>query len=84
MARNFLQISPAVKLEGRAIWTLSADGTNRVYGESIRKKKGDVWRKWDPFRSKLGAGILRTKKNPELLFPPIGSTLVYLGAAHGT
>ena len=84
MARNFKQISPTVKVEGRAIWTLSADGTNRVYGETIRKKKGEVWRKWDPFRSKLGAGILRTKKDPCLLFPPIGSTIVYLGAAHGT
>ena len=40
MARNFTQISPSVKVEGRAIWTLSADGTNRVYGETIRKRKG--------------------------------------------
>ena len=84
MARNNVQISPNVKLEGRAIWTLNADGNNRVYGETIRKKKEGVWRRWDPFRSKLGAAILRTKNDPALLFPSSGSTVVYLGAAHGT
>ncbi|MED5485273.1 MAG: fibrillarin-like rRNA/tRNA 2'-O-methyltransferase, partial [Candidatus Thermoplasmatota archaeon] len=84
MVRKQVDISPNVKLEGRAIWTLSADGNNKVYGETTRKKRGDVWRRWDPYRSKLGAAILRTKKDPKMLFPPSGSTVVYLGAAHGT
>ncbi len=84
MVRKNVDISSNVKLEGRAIWTLSADGNNKVYGETTRKKRGDVWRRWDPYRSKLGAAILRTKKDPAILFPSPGSTVVYLGAAHGT
>ncbi len=84
MTRKNIEISSNVKIEGRAIWTLSADGNNKVYGETTRKKRGNVWRRWDPYRSKLGAAILRTKNNPAELFPKPGSTVVYLGAAHGT
>ena len=84
MSRKNIEISSNVKIEGRAIWTLSADGNNKVYGETTRKKRGAVWRRWDPYRSKLGAAILRTKNNPTELFPEPGSTVVYLGAAHGT
>jgi len=83
MPRNNF-ISSAVKIEGRAIWTLSANGSNKVYGETIRKNKRDYWRRWDPFRSKLGAAMLRTKNPPGDLLPKEGSTIVYLGAAHGT
>lgn len=76
--------SPAVKLENRAIWTLSADGSNKVYGETTRKNRKNIWRRWDPFRSKLGAAMIKSKNHPEDLLPEIGSTIVYLGAAHGT
>ncbi len=76
--------SSSVKFESRAIWTLSADGSNKVYGETTRKNRNKVWRRWDPFRSKLGAAMLRTKNHPEDLLPDLGSTIVYLGAAHGT
>ena len=77
-------ISSTVRLEGRAIWTLSADGGTKVYGETTRKKRGETWRRWDPFRSKLGAALLRTKNSQVELLPSVGSTIVYLGAAHGT
>ncbi len=82
-SRNY-DISPTIKFEGRSIWTLSAEGGTKVYGETTRKKKGDTWRRWDPFRSKLGAALLKTKNSPVELLPSVGSTIVYLGAAHGT
>lgn len=78
------ELSPSVRLEGRALWTLSADGGRKVYGETIRRSRGEVWRRWDPFRSKLAAGILRSGEDPGLLLPAAGSTVAYLGAGHGT
>lgn len=82
--RRTKRISAAVKLDGRALWTLSADGGRKVYGETIRRERGSVWRRWDPFRSKLGAGIIRSREDASLLLPKPGSTVVYLGAGHGT
>jgi len=82
-SKNF-DISSSIRFEGRAIWTLSADGGSKVYGETIRKRKGNTWRRWDPFRSKLGAALVKTKNSPAELLPSEGSTVVYLGAAHGT
>ena len=55
-----------------------------VYGESLRRHRGAEWRRWDPFRSKLGAGIVRAKKERDSLLPQPGTTVLYLGAAHGT
>jgi len=55
-----------------------------VYGESLRRIQGMECRRWDPTRSKLGAGILRTRDDPALLLPEEGSTVLYLGAGHGT
>ena len=36
------------------------------------------------FPFKIRCRYTENKKDPSLLFPPIGSTIVYLGAAHGT
>ena len=71
-------------LEGRNVWTVNANPGVAVRGESLRKFRGVEHRRWDPNRSKLGAGILRTRNDPSLLLPDAGSTILYLGAGHGT
>jgi len=55
-----------------------------VRGETLRKFRGVEHRRWDPNRSKLGAGLLRTRNDPSQLLPQSGSTVLYLGAGHGT
>ena len=77
-------MSETVLLEGRNIWTVNANPGVAVRGESLRKIRGVEHRRWDPNRSKLGAGILRTRNDPSLLLPDAGSTILYLGAGHGT
>ncbi len=77
-------LSDTVLLEGRNVWTVNANPGVAVRGESLRKFRGVEHRRWDPNRSKLGAGILRTRNDPSLLLPDAGSTILYLGAGHGT
>ena len=77
-------MSETVLLEGRNVWTVNANPGVAVRGESLRKFRGVEHRRWDPNRSKLGAGLLRTRNNPTLLLPNAGSTVSYLGAGHGT
>jgi len=77
-------LSDNVRLDRRTLWTLNAVPKNSVYGESLRRYRGAEWRRWDPFRSKLGAGIVRSKKGGHSLLPEPGTTVLYLGAAHGT
>lgn len=52
-----------------------------VYGERVVNFKGDEYRLWDPYRSKLGAAILKGLKSV-----PIHQNhkVLYLGAASGT
>ena len=77
-------MSETVLLEGRNVWTVNANPGIAVRGESLRKFRGVEHRRWDPNRSKLGAGLLRTRNDPTLLLPNAGSTVLYLGAGHGT
>jgi len=77
-------VSDTVLLEGRNVWTVNANPGVAVRGESLRKFRGVEHRRWDPNRSKLGAGLLRTRNDPTLLLPNAGSTVLYLGAGHGT
>jgi len=77
-------LSWAVRLDGRSLWSVNADVGVAVYGESLRNYSGTEYRRWDPSRSKLGAGIMRTKRDKSLLLPEAGSTILYLGAGHGT
>lgn len=53
----------------------------RVYGEKLIRKKGKEFRVWDPYRSKLAAGILNGLK-----FFSISerTNVLYLGASSGT
>ena len=78
------QVSPTIRLDRRTLWTMNAVPGQAVYGESLRRFSGDEHRRWDPTRSKLGAGLLRTKGDLEALLPEPGQTVLYLGAGHGT
>ena len=82
--RRIRPLSETVLLEGRNVWTVNANPGVAVRGESLRKFRGVEHRRWDPNRSKLGAGLLRTRNDSSLLLPNPGSTVLYLGAGHGT
>jgi fibrillarin-like pre-rRNA processing protein len=53
----------------------------RVYGEKLISFKGEEYREWDPFRSKLAAMIL---EKPSLEFLTKDLNCLYLGASSGT
>ena len=73
-----------MRLDGHAPWTWSANPGEAVYGETLRKAKHGEWRRWDPRRSKVASGLLRTSGAPERLLPSAGDHVLYLGAGHGT
>jgi fibrillarin-like rRNA methylase len=77
-------ISSGVRFERRALWTLNSNPRKSVYGETLKKFNGSEYRRWDPNRSKLGAGLMRTNREKYLLLPEEGTTVLYLGAGHGT
>jgi len=52
-----------------------------VYGERLVNFKGSEYRLWDPYRSKLGAGILKGLDSVPI-YP--NQKVLYLGAASGT
>jgi len=73
-------------------WVVLEDGTRRlatknlapgktVYGERLVKFRGEEYRLWDPYRSKLAAAIMKG-----LVTVPIrpNHKVLYLGAASGT
>ena len=77
-------LTNAVRMDGGAPWTWSANPGSTVYGETVRKAKHGEWRRWDPRRSKVASGLLRTAKAAERLLPSPGDHVLYLGAGHGT
>jgi len=77
-------LTDAVRMDGSAPWTCSANPGQTVYGETVRKAKHVEWRRWDPRRSKVASGLLRTARAPERLLPSVGAHVLYLGAGHGT
>lgn len=82
--RGAQQLSSTVRLDRRTLWTVNAVPGTAVYGETLRTFAGQEHRRWDPTRSKLGAGMLRTGRDPADLLPEPGQTVLYLGAGHGT
>ena len=65
---------------GRLATKNSAPGF-KVYDEKLIKKNNNEFRLWDPYRSKLGAAILKGLKD----FPINSkSRVLYLGASSGT
>ena len=65
----------------RKIGTLNSTPGFKVYGEKLVRKHGKEYRIWDPWRSKLGAAIMKKIKH----FPITSdSEILYLGASSGT
>jgi len=54
---------------------------NKVYGEKLITFKGEEYREWDPYRSKLAAMIL---EKPSMDFLSSELKCLYLGASSGT
>ena len=71
-------LSWAVMKDGRALWSQNAVPKTAVYGESLRRFSGTEFRRWDPSRSKLGAAIQRTRRNPSWLLPVEGLSLIHI------
>lgn len=72
---------PKVFRRGRDLYTVNARPGERVYGETLVEEGAVEYRRWDPFRSKLAAYLLRG--GAPGLFDGVRSVL-YLGGAHGT
>ena len=64
-----------------ALLTRNLAPGKRVYNEDLVQRDGVEYRTWDPFRSKLAAGIL--KGMPEEVVDE-GDRVLYLGASTGT
>lgn len=72
---------PGVYREGRELYTRNLLPGHRVYGEELRSEGGDEYRRWDPYRSKLAALLLRGARAA----PWEGArSVLYLGGSHGT
>jgi fibrillarin-like pre-rRNA processing protein len=72
---------PGVFRDGRDLFTRNARPGERVYGEELRSDGGVEYRRWDPFRSKFAAFLL---KQGSVELGPGVRRLLYLGGAHGT
>lgn len=66
---------------GGIIATKNSTPGFRVYDEKLIKKKDAEFRVWDPYRSKLGAAIMKGLKNLSIHKK---SGVLYLGASSGT
>jgi len=74
-------ISPVVYREENWLYTRNLVPGVKVYTEKLHQEEGREYRSWNPYRSKLAAGIL----NGLQLFPFLEkSHVLYLGAASGT
>jgi fibrillarin-like pre-rRNA processing protein len=71
-----------LKVDGqKRLATINYVEGNQVYGEKLYKKDGVEYRIWDPFRSKLAAGLTIGLD----IFPfKKSSKVLYLGASTGT
>jgi fibrillarin-like pre-rRNA processing protein len=66
---------------GGDLFTVNLEPGRKVYGEDLVQDGGTELRRWDPWRSKLAALLLR-HKGFEL--PEHPQRVLYLGGAHGT
>jgi fibrillarin-like pre-rRNA processing protein len=67
--------------DGRDLYTVNRTPGTKVYGETLSTADGVEYRAWDPFRSKLAALLLKGAPSDVL---GRATTVLYLGAAHGT
>ncbi len=70
--------------QGRGLWSRNAVKGEQVRDERLRRDGKIEWRSWNPRSSKLGAAIIRTSEDAEILLPKPGSNVLYIGAGHGT
>ena len=70
--------------QGRGLWSRNAVKGEQVRDERLRRDGKIEWRSWNPRSSKLGAAIIRTSADAEILLPKPGSNVLYIGAGHGT
>jgi fibrillarin-like pre-rRNA processing protein len=75
------EIFPGVFKIGEQLATRNLAPGKSVYGEKRVTEGGVEYRFWDPWRSKLGAAIMRGLKTMPI---KSGNTVLYLGAAQGT
>jgi fibrillarin-like pre-rRNA processing protein len=66
---------------GQQIYTKNLDKGNLVYGEKIILDNDIEYREWNPYRSKLGAIIVKKIRN---IYFKDKSRCLYLGASSGT
>ena len=84
MPRKPVSLGWGIKMEGKSIWTRNANKGVSVRGER-RKRSGKIeWRRWDPYKSKVAAALLKTNGDPSQMLPEPGSVCLYLGASSGT
>ena len=86
-----VDVRPHERFEG-VFWATLEDGSRRlatknlaptisIYGEMLIKSGEAEYRTWDPYRSKLAAGILKNLKNLPIEH---AKSILYLGSASGT
>jgi fibrillarin-like pre-rRNA processing protein len=66
---------------GRDLYTTNLTPGLRAYGEDLRSERGIEYRRWDPFRSKLAAFLLKGATTAPW---STARRVLYLGGAHGT
>ena len=81
---NSGSIGWGVMRHGRGLWSRNAVKGERVRDERLRRDGKIEWRSWNPRSSKLGAAIIRSSGDARILLPEPGSTVLYIGAGHGT
>lgn len=74
-------MNPRLLFFNKRFWTRSLVSNQRVYGEQVIEKNGFFWRSWNPFRSKLSAGLHSGLSD---LCIEEGNSVLYLGCAEGT
>ncbi|MFH0954677.1 MAG: fibrillarin-like rRNA/tRNA 2'-O-methyltransferase [Candidatus Micrarchaeota archaeon] len=75
------EIFPGVFRLDNKLWTQNKVPGVRVYGEKLLNQNGIEYRNWNPYKSKLAAGIEKGLKQ----FPiEKNSSVLYLGSAEGT
>ncbi len=70
-----------ILIHNSALVTPNLAPGKRVYGEKLLNIQGKEFREWNPFRSKLAAGIKNGLKQVPLAE---GNKVLYLGVAEGT
>lgn len=70
------------KKKRRQIYTKNLVPGTTVYDERIVKEKGNEFREWNPYKSKLGSYIMQKNVNDIFIRPK--TSILYLGIASGT